>query len=550
MGRLARSEVVKIMNQHALARAEEQRRGLVRPTPTALIDSFTLLDVYTGGVSEEAPRTETLATISAGERIYNTPDGRPGSADRFGKPQRTKPIKLSDGTWAGRIILHDRLGRAPGLARALYASEYGRLTISFPFDDPAQFIKCRFMNYSTSQLLAHGDDTHLMVLRPNGYTRIEAGTPEYRAEVARCKVSVSVYFCLAEWTPNGAEVAFPDGVGAYYRLRFTSRHSLRSILAGLRSIGQFTQGAIAGVPFELMIDFREVAGSDGKKRTVPVWTIATRPPETFKLTSGNFQQVMGHAIGQGKALMLPAPPEPTIDQALEDGPEIDLDDSGVEGVVVTAPTEHDVHLVQCGGRCDSGYWNRMWHAAVKKSRFENDQDRAEFLLQYTSGETDSLSLFLGGATERAAQAAVLAVTEQINLEREERPSTSRPAQPAPVSPSGGARTYQDLFPDDDDEERPAPPASDTVLVTSDQLITLPQFDHEASYSKPQLVDAYRTWVPVLQALDPTYTATWSGNGPERVPFGDLDDAVRDLVTRAMEIHAERLGVSDADEEPS
>lgn len=544
------------VNDQALARQEGQRPALVRAAPTALIDGFKLLDVYAGGVSDEAPRTETLATISAGERVYNTPDGRPGPADKFGRPQRTKPVKLKDGAWAGRIILHDRLGRAPGLARALANGEHGRLTIAFPFDDPAQFIKCRFMNYSTSQLLAHGDEKSLMVLGQRGYSRVNAGTAEYDREIAKCKVSVSVYFCLAEWTPNGAEVSFPDGVGAYYRLRFTSRHSLRSILAGLRSISQFTQGAIAGVPFELMIDFREVAGSDGKKRMVPVWTIATRPPETFKLTSGNFQQVMGHAIGQGKALMLPAPPDATIEQALEDGPEIDLDDSIVDGFVVSEPTDRDVELAARGGACDPTYWNRMWHLTVKRSRLEDPTERAAFVREYTGGRTGSLPDAWLLMTEREAQAFVLAASETINREREERDARGEPT-PAPTivdaEPAKG-RSYKDLFPDDDDEPQAAPvsateEASAANEATETEQVVLPApFDHEASYNKGQLVVLYGEWSAALQALDPDYTPSWAGNGASRVNFADLDDAVRDIVVRACGLWTERYGEAESEEE--
>lgn len=516
-------------------------RALLAPA-VAKIDQFALLDVYAGGVATETPRTAAIATISAGERVYATADGRSGAEDRFGKPQRTKPFRMKDGSWAGRIVLHDRLGRAPGLRRALDEGEWGRLTIAFPFDDPARFIHCRFANYSTSQLLAHGDQHALMVLGPRGYERVEAGSDRYQDAVAGCKVQVSVYFCLAEWVGQHAEVVFPDGVGAYYRLRFTSRNSLREILAGLRSIGQFTGGKIAGVPFELRIDFREVAGPDGKKRMIPVWTIATRPPETVRLSSGNFAAVMGHALSQGRALMLPAPAEPTIEDAQHEGYTEDLDEVEADGIAVESASDDEIDLIRRGGRCNADYWNRLWHAAVRGSRFQNDDQRAAFLGAYSGGLTRSLTAYLQAANEREAQALVLAVTEQIGRERAEREARGEPpaTRPLPVESDAPIRSYEELFPPED-ADASAELAEVATIHGAAAPIALPEFDSEAAYTKPQLVDAYNVWSPLLQQLDPSYTPSWAGSGPQRVPFADLDEAVRDVVTRATKLHAEGSG---------
>jgi hypothetical protein len=415
--------------------AHTERGGtLATQSATPLIDQFAILDVYAGGISAEPPRVESLATISAGYR------GKP-RGDRPGIPERS-----TDGT----IHLHDGTGRAPGLRRALDTTGGKRLTIAFPFDDPSRFIHCRFMRYSATELLAFGDETHLMVLVPGqGYRRVEAGTEGYAREVAASKVSVSVYFCLAEWGADGPEIVFPDGVGAYYRLRFTSRHSLRSILAGLRSIGQFTQGRIAGVPFDLTIDYREVADATGKKRTIPVWSIATKPPGGRRLTSRNFNDVMTMALAQGAALMLPPPPEPTLEEALAEGPDPDLDDAIVEGVVVGEPSDRDLALIERGGRCDERRWRAMFFSAVRGTDFDGDESpaRAAWLWEYTKQQTDSLSDFLHWATEREAQAMVVAADDELKrrrADREER-GESPPARPA----AHPKRSYQDLFPDDD-----------------------------------------------------------------------------------------------------
>jgi hypothetical protein len=426
-------------NDQAMAR--RQQGGAIATTPTGAIDAFKILDIYAGGVSDEAPRVEALATISAGYRAKS--DG-----NRPGNPQRS-----TDGT----IFLHDATNRAPGLKRALAQRANKALTIAFPFDDPASFIHCRFQAYSATELLAFGDETHLMVLVPGkGYQRVEAGTDAYSDWLGKCKVNVSVYFCLAEWGPDGPEITFPDGVGAYYRLRFTSRNSLRSILAGLRAIGQFTGGRIAGVPFDLTLDYREAADPTGKKRTIPVWTIATKPPGGRRLTSRNFSETMSYALDQGSALMLPPPTPPTLEEALAEPPDADMDAMVVEGVVVGEPSDREVELIARGGRCNEAPWRAMFFSAVRGSEFDGDEshDRAAWLRAYTKGRFDSLTAFLHWATEKDAQAMVVAVDRELERRRIEREGRG---EPPPQRPAATARrSYADLF---REEEIDAPPAS-------------------------------------------------------------------------------------------
>lgn len=375
-------------------------------TRVSSIDTFMPLDVYSGGLSDEAPRVESIATISAGYRSKG-PDG-----------QRGQPQRSTDGT----IILHDEGGRAAGLAAALKKNGGKRLTIAFPFDDPHLFIQQRFTAYTATELQAYGDEHEITVLKNGGWQTYRAGTQEYDQAVQGkgVKVSVSVYFCLAEWGATGPEIIFPDGVGAYYRLRFTSRNSLRSILSTLRSIGQFSRGRIAGIPFDLAIDYREVAGSDGKKRKIPVWIISMRPPQAVRLTSGNFGAVMGQALAQGAALMLPSPVGETFDSAAHDGPTLDLD-----AIEVIDPTPTELETVAAGGTCDYQHWINHWHVAVHGSNYDNDDGRAAFLNAYSEGRTDSLSEFLRHATEEQASALIEAVKAEIeadHIEIPERPS--------------------------------------------------------------------------------------------------------------------------------
>lgn len=443
------------------------RWNSVAGSPTATIDGFAVLDIYAGGVSDEAPRVEALATISAGYRARGE-----------GNPQRS-----TDGT----IYLHDATNRAPGLRRALELRQNKALTIAFPFDDPASFIHCRFMRYSATELQAFGDETHLMVLVPGkGYERVEAGTDAYAEWLMGCKVSVSVYFCLAEWGPDGPEIVFPDGVGAYYRLRFTSRNSLRSILAGLRSIGQFTNGRIAGVPFDLALDYREVADPTGKKRTIPVWTIATKPPGGKRLTSRNFSETMTLALDQGAALMLPAPSEPTFEDAqmnLDAYRDEDLDESIVEGVVVE-PSDRELSLIARGGRCNEASWRAMFFSAVRHSELDGEESpaRAAWLREYTNGvgafagRTDSLAEFLHWATEKEAQAMVVAAADYLALAQRQRAERGEP--PLPRQTPQARRSYADLFPDGEDGD-PKGAAHGPVASTSNAATTAPSSDAAA-----------------------------------------------------------------------
>ena len=73
-------------------------------------------------------------------------------------------------------------------------------------------------------------------------------------------------------------------------------------------------------------------------------------------------------LEQGAALMLPAPPEPTFEDALAGEPEPDLDETIVEGVVVGEPSDREIALVQRGGRCDAARWRAMFFSASLANR--------------------------------------------------------------------------------------------------------------------------------------------------------------------------------------
>lgn len=360
----------------------------VAPAPSPL-DTYRPLDVYSGGLADEAPRLDALATISAGDR---------GPAREGNKPGL--PRRSTDGT----IKLHDATGRAPGLKAALEAATppYKSLCVAFPWDDPALFIQQRFTRYSASALEVYGDERELRVLENGAQRSVPANTPEYRKLLDTCAVSVSVYFMLAEWEPHPA-VVLPDGLG-FYRLRFTSRNSLRSILNGLRAVGRFTGGRIAGVPFELRIDYREVADRTGQRRTVPVWVLVMRPPATVRLASSNWAGVMQTALSQGQAFKaLPPPSEETLALAEWEGPEPDLD----AAPEIVVPTDAEIAEIEAGGPVDVAYWTRRWGAIVDGSALDSNAGRAAFVAWFTDGLEYSLREFLARATRDDCEAFMI-----------------------------------------------------------------------------------------------------------------------------------------------
>jgi hypothetical protein len=358
-----------------------------------------MLDIFAGGLSDEAPRLDALATISAGDRGPAREDNKPGL-----------PRRSMDGT----IKLHDATGRAPGLRAALERTQYTALTVAFPWDDPALFIQQRFVRYSTSALEVYGDHRELRVLDGQTQRTVAAGSEEYRRLLDTCAVSVSVYFMLAEWEPQPA-VVMPDGLG-FYRLRFTSRNSLRSILNGLRAVGRFTGGRVAGVPFELRIDYRETTDRTQKRRTIPVWVLVMRPPSTVKLASHNWAGVVRGALSQGEAFKeLPPPSEETLALAEWEGPEADLD----EPPQLAAPSDAEIAAIAAGGTCDAAHWKKRWGAVVDGTRFDYAEERRKFLLHFTNGRHASLKEFLAVATEGDAEALILEVSAEIQADRSE-----------------------------------------------------------------------------------------------------------------------------------
>lgn len=75
-------------------------------------------------------------------------------------------------------------------------------------------------------------------------------------------------------------------------------------------------------------------------------------------------------------------------------------------VVDVAPPPSVVEPEPAPDLCDKALYIRKWHAAVKDTRFDDDETRHNFIDWYTKGEYQSLSLLLDSATAEYADALI------------------------------------------------------------------------------------------------------------------------------------------------
>lgn len=333
-----------------------------------------LLDTYSeDGLAHEPERVDALATISAGYR-----------------DDRNRPQRSQDGT----IYLHDPEGRAPNLAAILKDSP-NLLTIALPFDDLERAVQQRFVRYSASRLEVYGDAEGLTEIKvakaasPTAPERVERiyhprGSDGYKRLLPTCKVSCSVYFALARWlSEEESEVYFPDGL-ALYRLRFTSRNSLRNLRGNLRMIAAFTGGRIAGVPLDLQLVYRETSDPTGARRKVPVWTLAMRPP--FTLSTRTVRKALLSGLRAAEEMMVPlleSLPQATLEEAASDAQLPDDED---------AVSERDLKQLSTGDRFES--LTSTFFASVRGTLLEDDDARHAWLSRITNGEYESLKEML------------------------------------------------------------------------------------------------------------------------------------------------------------
>src|SRR5437660_1050912 len=137
------------MTDSPLARTDETRNlSVLRPA-----QEFRRLSVYgEDGFAEQTGRLGELACISAG---YNANKGEKG-------PKQPRASRPDDPV---QIHLHDPYGRAAGLAQALAAGQHRHLLVTFPDDNPAVFIRQRYMFRTQTRVSIYGDDIgHLYVI--------------------------------------------------------------------------------------------------------------------------------------------------------------------------------------------------------------------------------------------------------------------------------------------------------------------------------------------------------------------------------------------------
>lgn len=401
-----------------------------------------ILDVYApGGVANLTHTLDAIATISAGYR-KKTEQGH------------SQPVVSRDGT----IYVHDPAHRAPRLAAKLAANGSKYLDIAFPFDNPELFVQQRFMRYTATALQVYGDEESLTEIKGGKHIRHEAGTPEYEAILPTCKNATSVYFTGAGWVDGKPKVQLWDGVG-FYRLRTTGRHSIRALSASISLCQELTGGRLAGAPFRLKLDYRDVAGPDGAQRNVPVWTITLSPPEEIELDPDRFVLVMSQALHQGRTLLQLAAPRPetitdheleigAIGGAVDEDPEYAdftemLDEDAVleedavpvvepeaEPPAIVATSTQVQQMVSGEAPCDPQPYIAAWHSAVRDTPYASNEARRTWIFAYTEGrpggQTDSLAEFLEGsarvtaASEREASGMIVAIQQQLAIEEQAR----------------------------------------------------------------------------------------------------------------------------------
>ena len=394
----------------------------VNDDPGRALGEFDVLDVYAAGVATEEPRVEAIATISA------------GYTNEKGLPQRS-----TDGT----IYLHDPEGRAPGLAGALARTDRKSLTIAFPFDDPRQFIQQRFVKYSKTRLLAYGDQFGVTVINDKGqrteFSRDEHPT-EYAREVAECKTAFSVYFVLIEWHGDQPLIVFPDGMG-FYRIRFSGRNSARSFMGQMKLLTRFTNGRLAGIPFDLRITNREVSDPTGAKRKIPVFVPTMKAPG-MRLNSANFRGVLQSSLHQAERLQLMPPTPETVEDAEREVAPVDLDESidvqavptpestvteddgrvidVTTGEILEDPSEHD--LAQLQSPLDYDTERARFFAIVQGSPLDNDEEREQLVRDYwhdddADWDTSSLREIIPRAEPDQWDAFLAHVASRVETER-------------------------------------------------------------------------------------------------------------------------------------
>jgi hypothetical protein len=336
------------------------------------------------------------------------------------------------------------------------------------------------------------------------------------------------------------------------------------------------------VPLELSIAYQNMAGPDGVQRTrVPVWSLVLNPPETIALTAGRVSEVLELGIQQASQLAIAVPARETLEYAAYEGPDVDLDSADViEGQAVEV-TQQDADRLAGGGPIANRDRARTeFFLAVGRTSLRDDESRAQFVSAFTNGRTDSLAVFIETTSVKEWRRFMEAVAEWVAQEMSERQDGPKPV-PAPRASSGErpARTYEELFGEDDDAPTPAsstqprtarprmtPEAQAAALLTGASsnakhppapepdpapageetgasALALPdEPDWMRSDERPRMLEAWKAWADVLRRLDKGYDV----KDPTRLGPRELVTELRGMVGYARDTHDHIYGQRDDD----
>lgn len=412
----------------------DERSIVARDDLTTMADlvGWAPLDPHAGGFSKfrATDALDALGVISAGHK--------PKAAE--GKT--AYPLPSRDGI----IYVSGDPMRCQGLIDHLRAREMQSALIAFPYDNPRQFIRQSFRRYTASRLEAWGDEERLtfiqIVREANGKQPAEirritvyAGTPEYARLAATCKSYFRIHFQLAEWDERGPAFVFPDGMG-WYAIRTTSLHTVRNLQAALIYAASLNRGSFRGIPFETRLTYPEVAGPDGRKRTIPTFAFTVRPPagangEVVRLDAAQWRALTDGARNQASMLALPAPEPESWDRAALEGPLVADEDQ---------PDDLAFAQMQRGGTCDAEAARRRFFATTDGTYYDTAEARAEFMTAFTDGAHTSLATYLAVATEADATRLQMAIQAAVAERR------------TPEEKAELAARYAELFTPDEEND--------------------------------------------------------------------------------------------------
>lgn len=501
--------------------------------------SVGLLKPYEAGAVASRPRIDALATISAGFRH-----------------KEGYPVVSRDGT----IHVSPPAGQAPGLEAALAARGSKALTIALVHNDPSEVIQQRFAKYSTTRVEAQsnaaGDAITLINLKKTD-RKTRKGDPIFESEretihrdedparfaqlAADMKVQTAMYFALAEWTdtsPPKPRLIFPDGLGLY-RLRFTSLNSAEAIKGALYHIASINGGQVAGVPLELSIVYQDVAGPDGSRRNVPIWSLRLNPPETIKLEPQSLRGILTAGTEQARMLSIAAPQPESLEYAEWEGPDVDLDDARIIDGEARTLTQRDVERVAGGGSIRNPQLFIKGFMTSGGPLMRDDENRRNFMLWATGGRYDSLSTFAESATHdqgRGLMEALAQWSREAAEARQEAQERGEEVAPRPIVEKP-RRSYAELFPEGDEDapkpasEQPKAPSASTpevhnaAVLTGAPSIDPPRPEPDKAYTRAQWDAMYVAWAPILQRLDSAFKPVPT----EQLSNGSLKSAVLEIL---------------------